>query len=291
MSETFTIVDSQGSTLYEDDGDSLGEVVAAAVAAGTALNDAQLVGADLSGLDLTGGQFVGANLTGARIVRTNLTNASLRVATMTGADLSYCNVTGAELSSASLVGVNLTGVNLLTANVVYGVTGGDAAYANPTVPAGNTIANATSGTFTSKYTIPGNSLNVGDVVRITARGGWSATGVGPSVEVALGIGSVSVGGFSSGAMTTKPDDNGWSMSVDCVVLSTGEAANMECQGTCLFALSDGTHIAQNIYVSDPTAAEFDLTGPADVTFAANWSAANAGNSVTLRQLIVEILKA
>lgn len=288
---TYTILDSQGNTLYEDDGDSLGEVVAAAVAAGTALNDAQLVGADLSNLDLTGGQFIGANLQGARIVRTNLTNANLRVANLTGADLSYSTVAGAELSSGSLSGVNLIGVDLLTANVVYGVTGGDAAYANSTVPAGNTIANATSGTFVSKYTIPANSLNVGDVVRITARGAWSATGVGPSVQVALGIGSVSVGGFDSGAMTTKPEDNGWSMSVDCVVLSTGVTANMECQGTCMFSLSDGTHIAQNIYIADPTAAEFDLTGPADITFAANWSAANAGNSVTLRQLIVEILKA
>lgn len=291
MSETFTIVDSGDNTLYSATGDSLGEVVAAAVAAGTDLSDAQLIGADLSSLDLTGAQLIGANLTGARIVGTNLTNANLRVATLTGADLSYCTVAGAELSSASLVGVNLTGVNLLSANVVYGVTGGDAAYANPTVPAGNTIANATSGTFVSKYTVPLQSLAVGDVIRITARGGWSATGVGPSIDVNLGIGFVTVGSFSSGAMTTKPNLNGWSMSVDCTLISTGAEGTMEIHGTCLFGLSDGTSVAKNIYNFDPEANVIDTTVPTDITFSTVISPAASGNSVTLRQLIVEILKA
>jgi hypothetical protein len=85
---------STGAVLYAGDGESVLEVVAAAVQGG----------ADLSGADLSGADLSGADLGGA-----DLRWADLRWADLYGADLGEAKLRGADLGEAKLGGANLFG--------------------------------------------------------------------------------------------------------------------------------------------------------------------------------------
>ncbi len=88
-----------GAVLYTGSGDSLRDVVEAAVSAGAYLTGAYLVGADLVGADLDGADLVGADLAGANLARAYLVGADL-----VGADLDGADLVGADLAGAKLLG-------------------------------------------------------------------------------------------------------------------------------------------------------------------------------------------
>jgi hypothetical protein len=93
--------------LYTGGGESLRDVVVAAVKGG-----ANLRGADLGGANLRGADLYGANLRGADLGGADLGGANLR-----GADLYGANLRGADLRGADLYGANLYGANLRGANL------------------------------------------------------------------------------------------------------------------------------------------------------------------------------
>ena len=88
-----------GAVLYTGGGESLRDVVVAAVKSGAYLSSADLRGADLSGADLRGAYLRGADLSGAY-----LSGAYLRGADLSGADLSGADLRGAYLRGSKLVG-------------------------------------------------------------------------------------------------------------------------------------------------------------------------------------------
>jgi hypothetical protein len=87
-----------GALLYTGGGESLRDVVEAAVLAG-----ASLAGANLDGANLAGANLDGANLTGASLAGANLDGANLDGAYLAGAYLTRANLTRASLNGAKLL--------------------------------------------------------------------------------------------------------------------------------------------------------------------------------------------
>ena len=89
--------------LFTYKGESLREVVIAAVKSGADLRGAYLGRANLSGADLNGANLSGADLSGADLSGADLSEANLRGADLHGADLS-----GATLDDSAEIEPNLT---------------------------------------------------------------------------------------------------------------------------------------------------------------------------------------
>jgi uncharacterized protein YjbI with pentapeptide repeats len=83
------------------------EALLTRVAAGEALDGADLADAELVDLDLRGRSLVGANLKGAVLRGCCLAGADLSGAVLAGADLTDADLTGAVLAGADLVGATL----------------------------------------------------------------------------------------------------------------------------------------------------------------------------------------
>ena len=100
---------STGAVLYAGDGESVLEVVAAAVQGGADLRGANLGGANLRGADLGGADLARANLRGADLRGANLYAANLYAADLYVADLRWADLGEAKLGGAKLGGANLVG--------------------------------------------------------------------------------------------------------------------------------------------------------------------------------------
>ena len=94
--------------LRADDGESVRDVVEAAVR-----GEANLDGANLRGANLRGADLLFANLDGS-----NLREANLRGADLRGASLLFANLDGSNLRGASLGGADLRGASLGGAKLV-----------------------------------------------------------------------------------------------------------------------------------------------------------------------------
>ena len=111
-----------GAVLYTGDGESLRDVVEAAVSdgaylAGAKLDGAYLAGANLGGANLAGADLARAYLGGADLANANLAGADLARAYLGGANLVGADLAGANLAGANLVGADLAGANLAGANL------------------------------------------------------------------------------------------------------------------------------------------------------------------------------
>jgi|CXWL01.1.fsa_nt_gi hypothetical protein len=145
------------------------------------------------------------------------------------------------------------------------------AYSNTSVPGGNTVGNTVDETtFSSSYTIPANSLAVGDVIRVTAHITYAMDGVNCMLALKCG-GQVCV----LAGTTDSAGESAWiTIQADLLVLAIGASGSLDTQSG---SLAGGL----------PTV---DTTGTLAITMTADKDSAAAGNDVTLRQLIVEVLK-
>jgi len=105
------------AVLYAGGGETLRDVVVAAVKSGAYLRGADLGGADLGGADLRGAYLGGADLGGADLRGADLRGAYLRVAYLGGADLRGADLRGAYLGGADLGGADLRGADLRGADL------------------------------------------------------------------------------------------------------------------------------------------------------------------------------
>lgn len=102
-----------GAVLYACDGESLREVVEAAVEISVDLSYADLRGASLSYADLGGANLRCSDLSNADLSNVSLRGADLRGAKLVGADLRGADLRGADLYGADLRGANLSGAELV----------------------------------------------------------------------------------------------------------------------------------------------------------------------------------
>ncbi|MFE8033821.1 pentapeptide repeat-containing protein [Thiohalocapsa marina] len=106
-----------GAVLYAGGGETLRDVVEAAVRSGASLRGAYLRCADLRGASLSGADLGDAYLGGADLRGASLSGADLRGADLGGADLGGADLRGADLRGADLGGASLSGANLIGANL------------------------------------------------------------------------------------------------------------------------------------------------------------------------------
>ena len=100
------------------------ERVAAAHAAGEAMEDAELSGLDLGDLRLDNARMAGATLTDACLVRTSLRGADLTGADLAGADATAADFTAARLGAATFRGTNVAGASFADADLAAAEMGG-----------------------------------------------------------------------------------------------------------------------------------------------------------------------
>lgn len=162
-------------------------------------------------------------------------------------------------------------------------------FVNITVPSGNTIANTTTETaFASTYTIPANTLEVGDIIRIKLWGVYSNTLTPPTVIGKVKIGSTvfaTTGTITGGAAASNA---GWSGEESIVVQSIGSSGVVDAQAFLEFATA--ATAALTINVPNASTLTLDTTADQAITVTVQWGTASASNTITLRQMIVEILK-
>lgn len=157
---------------------------------------------------------------------------------------------------------------------------------NTSVPSGNTVLNSNSEVlFASNVVIPANSLVAGDVWRLTLYGVYSVTGLAPTLTGKLKFGSTII--LNSGALTTITGvtNGGWRAEAILIINSTGSSGAIEAQGFCFF--STAATASLNVALANTAAVTIDTTVNQTVQTSVQWSTADNGNTITLRQMILE----
>lgn len=167
---------------------------------------------------------------------------------------------------------------------------GGLAYAN-TTPSSAISNNAADTAFDTSHTIPAGSCQTGRVYRVTARGVYSTYNAGLGNPGAIAI-RVKVGGTTVGTATSVNFGNslanrGWR--TDFNITCANYASNLvEGQGSTEFSTT--TSAVQPLEMANAaTVAVPSLASAQTITVTADWVTANAGNTITLRQLVVEEL--
>lgn len=170
-----------------------------------------------------------------------------------------------------------------------GPVGSSLVYSNSTVPAGNTVANTSAETFfASSYSIPGNSLALGTVVRLRLFGVYSTGVVAPSLILRVYFGSNVM--IASGTLTTVANiaNDGWSAEGLFIVQTTGVSGSIEAQGLSEFSTASAAVLFVNMDNTAPIAV--DTTIAEIVKASVQWGGTvSASDTITLREMTVEVM--
>lgn len=164
-------------------------------------------------------------------------------------------------------------------------------YQDGTVPGGNTIANTTADTaFASSYTIPANSLAVGNVIKVKLFGVYSTALVAPTLTLKFKVGATTV--LASSAINTLVGSStnlGWTAEATFIVTALGASGTFECQGLSEFSTNSiaAAGLLENL-TNTAVIGSIATTGMLTVAASGTWGTASASNSITLRQMVVEV---
>lgn len=135
----------------------------------------------------------------------------------------------------------------------------------------------------STLTIPANSLNVGDVIRVRAQLIATATNSTDTLNMKLKLGSTSV--IATGAVDVANNDIGY-IDADIVVRTIGASGTMVATGVAALGV-EGTVTAKPAKLASTTV---DTTAALTLAVSGTWSVANAGNSCRLDVCNVQIIR-
>ena len=205
-----------------------------------------------------------------------------------GADLTS---DGVSRWTVIVAGIEIGGTGATTAataRTALGVSRATLAYADGTVPGGNTVANTVTPTaFASSYTIPASRVQVGSVVRVSARGLFGTDVVAPTLTVALLFGATSMLSTGAVTLTAALGNTGWSFHADIVCKTAGAGGALEAQGSARLGATSTTEQAVALTNTAPVSVALNATQA--VTIKVTWGTANANNTITLRTMVVEVM--
>lgn len=165
--------------------------------------------------------------------------------------------------------------------------GGGVAYVNTSVPAGNTVANTVTETaFTSSYTISANQLQDGSVVRLKLFGVFGTDAVAPTLRVRVKLGATTVLDTSATTLTAALTNQGWMLEGSLVCFTDGATGTLDAQGIAEFAT--GAASGQLVNMENTSTSSVDTTSALALTVTVEWGAADADNTITLREMVVEL---
>lgn len=145
----------------------------------------------------------------------------------------------------------------------------------------NTVAETA---FDKSHTIPANSLQPGDIIRVRAQAIATATNATDTLDLQLRLGTTDI--LATGAVDVATGDIGY-IEADIVIRTIGAGGTMVAAGAVALGVP-GTVTAKPKLLASTA---LDTTAATTVNVSATWSAANAGNSVRLDVLNVQILRA
>lgn len=153
--------------------------------------------------------------------------------------------------------------------------------ANNTAASSNVTNTTTETAFSNgSVTIPKNTLQVGDVIRIRGQAVASATNSTDTLTVKVKIGSTVIA--TTGAVDVANGDVA-TFDVTLTVRAIGASGSIVAQGTISLG-TPGTVTAKPFTLG---ATALDTTVDEVITITATWSVANAGDVVALQSLMVE----
>lgn len=144
-----------------------------------------------------------------------------------------------------------------------------------------TVANTVTETALNSYTIPASTLAANRALRVTGTGVYSTANATDTVTLRFKIGGTAWHSITSTAASVTNVQ--WSASWVIVVATTGAGGTAESQLPWAFINS--------VFKSDPNTAteSIDTTVSRLVEVTAQWSAAVAGHTLSIRQLVVEVM--
>lgn len=152
-----------------------------------------------------------------------------------------------------------------------------------TVKADATVTSAAQLTYTAlnSYSIPANTLAAGSVIRVTASGTYTTVNATDTVNIIARTASADWHSITSTAATVT--DAQWSMSWLFIVKTTGASGTAETQLPHAFI--------NGVFKAAPATAvkTIDTTQARTIDLVAAWSAQPGGNTLSIRQFVVEVL--
>lgn len=167
--------------------------------------------------------------------------------------------------------------------------GGSVAFANTSIPGGNTIANQSGSdvAFTSSYTIPANGLAVGDTIEIELDGIYSTALVAPTIRGKLKLGSTTIldtGTIS--ALIGSVTNQGWTAWMGLTVTAIGAGGAVQANGQMRFTTAAGADLGQQ-EANSGGPVSVDLSVSEAMTVTINWGTSSSSNTITLQRMVVK----
>lgn len=216
---------------------------------------------------------------------TNTKMATSTTNTLAGYDNSgnFSNVTIG--SGLSLTGGSLSSSGGGTTNNYFG----SLVFANTSTPAALTSTSETPFDITkAAYTIAAGTLNAGDVVRVKLAGVYSGT-VLPTIRGKIKWGSSIMLDTTAVSGLVTGTNLGWTAFGDFIVQTNGATGAIEAQGFAEFAAAAAA--ALSINTPNSSTITIDTTVSQQITATIQWGAGGTGQTITLREMSVEILRA
>jgi hypothetical protein len=161
-------------------------------------------------------------------------------------------------------------------------------YANTS--AGTAVSNTTTETnLLSGYTIAANDCVPGRTYRVTAKGIYGTAGTAPTLNIKLKLGTTVLA--TTGATTTKASTTNrqWMLSADVICITTGASGSVEAAGSFVYTTAANAAASSDVHweMANTATVTVDTTTAQALTISAQWGTANASNTITVRQLIIE----
>lgn len=153
------------------------------------------------------------------------------------------------------------------------------------VAASAAVSNTTTETaFDKTVTIPADTLQPGDVIRVRAQAIATATNSTDTLDLQLRLGTTDI--LATGAVDVANNDIGY-IDAEIVIRTIGASGTMVAAGVVALGVP-GTVTAKPKLMASTA---LDTTAAISVNVSATWSVANAGNSVRLDVLDVQVVRA
>lgn len=170
------------------------------------------------------------------------------------------------------------------------IAGGDGAgrisFANTDIPGGNTIANTVSETaFSSSATLPPEMWFPGRTFELNVFGLFSSAIVVPAITGKVKLGSTIIGNTGSITTVGSLTNSQWSGKLLITVITTGASGTIEVQGYINIQTAASAQIT--LPITNTAVITIDMTTNQTLSLTAQWGAASASNTITLRQFILK----
>lgn len=161
-------------------------------------------------------------------------------------------------------------------------------YAQTVVQSGDSVTGASEQTFATTVPLAANSLRVGQVLCVDARGIYNSFSTPGSQTYKVKFGTTTVCSTAVFAGTASMSNRAWWLTCNITVISIGSSGSVESQGL----LTQGTAVKNAIQCEMPNTAvvgSIDTTAAISLNLSVTQTNANASNNAKLRQLVVSVL--